>query len=296
MAGSVDIQTSWLLFKQIYNDETVLNAVKDQIVKHQKEVVKNSKFLLSGKWRKLASKSPLLILSAVAICLKTVYDRFIKMGFSESIFYDTMSDIKIWGEDFRLHHNGEVGLTEINWLRLHIGCQIFKLGRLQYQIGRFHFAKSVNCEGKTIKLGDKCYYIHIPRGERLDKESCKKSFALALDILPDIFKDIQSDIMFCHSWLLSPKNQNFVAQNSNIAEFAKLFNVIVEDDDASQHFRWVFDIEAKNSQLKKNKKKMGYYLDLNNFEPKSSLQSAAKDYVMNGGEFSCGKCYVAIKK
>ena len=289
------IRANWVFFKQIYNDETVLNAVKEEIFGETKKLLKYADLLLEGKWSKLEGMPPIFILSTLALCLKPTYDRFIRMGLSESVFYDTMSDIKIWGEDYRNHHNGEIGLTEINWLYLHVNCEIFKIGRLQYQIGKFYFNKSAEIAGRTIKYGDKCYFIHIPRGAKLDSVSCKKSITLATDTLGDIFKDIQTDVMMCQSWLLSPKNMNFVAKDSNIAKFANMFSLTSESEGAEQHFRWIFDIIADEKTFAKNKKKLGYYMDLSKFNATTSLQKAAKDYVMAGGEFSSGKGLLVTK-
>ena len=289
------IRANWVLFKQIYNDDIVLDAVKKEIFEEYKKLVKYSEFLLEGKWTKLQGMSPLFILSTLALSLKPTYDKFIRMGLSESVFYDTMSDIKIWGEDYRNHHNGEIGLTEINWLYLHVNCEIFKIGRLQYQISNYYFEKSSDVAGRTIKYGDLCYNIHIPRGAKLDSVSCKKSITLAVDTLGDIFKNIQTDVMMCHSWLLSPKNINFIDKDSNIAKFANMFNIVGESDGFDQHFRWIFDIVADEKAFAKNKKKAGRYCDLTKFNAKTKLQVAAKDYVMNGGTFTSGKGLLVTK-
>ena len=49
------------------------------------------------------------------------------------------------------------------------------------------------------------------------------------------------------------------------------------------------------SSFAKNKKKLGYYMDLSKFNATTSLQKAAKDYVMAGGEFSSGKGLLVTK-
>ena len=87
--------------------------MRKEINSDSKKLIKYSEALLDGKWSKLEGMPPLFILSTLAISLKPVFDKFIKMGFSESVFYDTMSDVKIWGEDYRTHHNGDIGVTEI---------------------------------------------------------------------------------------------------------------------------------------------------------------------------------------
>ena len=283
------IRANWVFFKQIYNDEKVLIAVREELNNNGKKVLKASDDILDGKWTKLVGKPPIFILTSLVLCLKSAYDKFIRLGLSEHVFYDTMADIKVWGEDYRAHHNGEIGLTEINWLHLHVNCEIFKIGRLQFQISKYYFGKLYEKNGTTIKYGERCYNIHIPRGAKLDTVSCKKSIELALDVLGDIFKDIRKDIMICDSWLLSPKNKNFMKPDSNIIKFANMFDIVEETAGAEQHFRWLFDIIETNKALDKNKKKLGYYYNLNNYNATSSMQKAAIDYVMAGGELTGAK-------
>ena len=43
------IRANWVLFKQIYNDETVLSAVKEQIQDDSKKLLKYSEALLDDK-------------------------------------------------------------------------------------------------------------------------------------------------------------------------------------------------------------------------------------------------------
>lgn len=295
METSAYIKSCWILFKHICDDDIVLNAVKEELLNGSKKALKYANMLLDGKWQKLKKQSPLLILTALVLCLKKTYDKYRKMGLSESVFFDTMSDIVVWCDDYRAHHNDEVGITEINWLHLHIDCEIFRFGRLQYQIGKFYFAKSFETQDHTIRFGEKCYFIHIPRGAKLDSVSCKKSITLAVDSLSDIFKDIPTDFMVCHSWLLSTKNANFIPPTSNIAKFAAMFKLVGESEDASGHLRFVFGIEDSNKLMLKNKKKFGYYYNLTNFDAKTSLQSAVKEYIMNGGELTSGKGVIETK-
>lgn len=289
------IKSNWIFFKKIYNDDIVLNAVRDEINRDAKKLFKYSEFVLDGKWTKLVGMQPIFILSTLVFCLKPTYEKFVKLGLSESEFFDTMADIKLWGEDYRKYHNGEVGLTEINWLNLHMTGQIFKFGRLQYQIGKYYFEKSTEINGRTIKYGDPCYYIHIPEGEKLDSVSCKKSITLAVDTLSDIFRDIPTDVMMCHSWLLSPYNAKFMKPNSNIIKFANMFTIVDQNGDPGQHFRWIFGIFEDSKAFAKCKKKNGYYCNLTRYTAKNSLQEAAKNYIMNGGELSCGKGLLVTK-
>lgn len=291
--NNFDIQENMQLFKTVYDDQEVCSLVMDYIDKDYSNVKRFAKFLIKNKWRKLVDKQPLLILSSIALSLKTAQLRFIDRGFDEQVFFDTMSDIKVWGEDYRKKFN-KVGLTEINWIRLHINCLIFKIGRLQYQIGRYYFSPKTVTGNKKISLGEKCYFIHIQRGGKLERQDCIQSINLAAQFLKKIFPKIRTDVMTCHSWLLSSKNKNFVEPSSNIAQFAALFENVGETQPASGHFRWIFGIEEKEKTLKQNKESMGIYLNLSDFQPKNIMQTNAKNYIMNGGDLTDGKGIILI--
>ncbi len=295
MKNNLYIDQNLELFKKIYDDSEVIAAVEKYIKANYGEVAKFCKLLLKNKWTRLVGKPRMLRLAAIVLSLVTARERFIKKGFEEQVFFDTMSDIKIWGEDCRAHY-GEIGIDEINWLRLHVNCKIFKIGRLQYQLCNYYFGAKANIGGYKIRLGERCFNIHIPRGERLDLNLCIKSLKSAVEVLGKAFPKINSDVMICHSWMLSSYNANFIDEDSNISKFAKLFTLVGENQSASEHFRWIFDICADEKQLQNNKERLGYYYDLSDYQAKSSLQIAAKRYVMAGGVLSDGKGALLTKE
>ncbi|KMT22093.1 acyltransferase domain-containing protein [Clostridium cylindrosporum] len=52
-------------------------------------------------------------------------------GIPDSILYDTLSDIRIWAENHNVK-TGNLGLSELHWLRHHLNGELFKIGRLQF--------------------------------------------------------------------------------------------------------------------------------------------------------------------
>lgn len=283
------------LFNAIYGDDEVGKAVASEMQKNYAKLRAASRKLLSGKWISLSRKQPIFILAAVALSLVEARENFAKIGASDQIFFDTMSDIRVWGEDYRQHNAGKVGLTEINWISLHISGQIFKIGRLQYQLSRYFFEGVTRTHGKTIKFGEPLFNLHIPRGERLDMDSVTRSLQEATRILPQLFPAVRTDVMMCYSWLLCSKNAAFVAADGNIAKFAAMFEVVGETAGAAEHFRWIFDMNNSNKVYNKNKRRTGCYWDMQGYTPKTRLQEAAKQYVMSGGEFSDGKGLLVLE-
>lgn len=288
MKTRFDIEQSLQLFRKIYDDGEVISAVTEYVTSHYGEVVGYAKLLLKNRWTRLVGKPRLLRLAAIAISLTAVKERFAKLGFDDEVFFDTMSDIGIWGEDCR-EQFGEIGIDEINWLRLHVNCRIFKIGRLQYQLSRYYFARKTVIGNLKIRRGEKCFNLHIPRGEPLTADRCIDSLNRAVEVLGKAFPKVRRDIMVCHSWMLSPSNANFVPEDGNIAKFARLFTIVGVTPCASEHLRWIFGIRADENVLQHNKATLGYYYDLSDFTPSSSLQRSAKEYIMQGGSLGDGK-------
>lgn len=206
-----------------------------------------------------------------------------KKGIADDVFFDTMSDIKIWTENY-FDQSGKIGLEEINWIKLHIKGEIFKIGRLQYQIFKYYFGKKFEENGKTIKFGNPCLNIHIPRGEKLLQEQCKQSICAAKKFFAKHFPSMQTDIMICDSWLLSSCNKAFMSENSNIIKFAQMFKIVKEKEAATDAIFYIFKTRISQGMLLGNMKKYGYYYDLSKFEANTSLQKTAKEYIMNGGK------------
>ena len=63
---------------------------------------------------------------SVENCAIWYSDEFVER---DEIFYDTMSDIKIWINDHKAR-TGEDGVFELHWLIHHMNMSIFKIGRL----------------------------------------------------------------------------------------------------------------------------------------------------------------------
>lgn len=142
----------------------------------------------------------------------------------DKIFYDTISDIRIWQEVYE-RRSGEIGLIELEWLSNSLKGRLFRLGRLQFEPDKLK---------NTI-------HVHIPEGERLDKKECEKAFELAGKLFVD-FKYFD-----CLSWLLSPKILGLLSQNSGIREFQSLFEIKdIKYDMKQASERVLFDSPNKN--------------------------------------------------
>lgn len=279
----MNIQTNIDILSNIIEDEAVINAVQEYINANQKVVFKCAQMLIDGKWAKLMKKSNILKLCALTMSLEQALDRYHNKGVSERIFYDTMSDIRIWVADC-MDRYGEIGLYELNWLRLHINLEIFRLGRLQYQMLRYPFVQGYSGEGGKLALGSKCLSVHIPRGAKLDNKACRQSMALAQSFFKRYYSDFATRLCGCFSWLLYPDNKQFMEPDSNIMKFASMFDIVFDKECPHDAILFLFGDKIDDKKWIKSRKKYGHYIGIDSLKVKTSLHQRAVDYMRHGGQ------------
>lgn len=256
------------------SNETLNELQKLLLNKHEKIERYTEKCKTKGYYC-LKGKSYLFNLAVVlnlAADLKSKYDAF---GIDEKIYYDTMSDIKIWCDK-----TGGKGIKNIGWIKNHLNFELFRLGRLQFQF--------YECKNKTLlynKLpfayGEKLIYVHIPEGEGLEKEKCEKSLYEATEFFKKYFPDYQYRLFFCESWLLFEGNKEFMGEKSNIVDFMSLFDICYSLKIDEQAIERIF---GKRRFLKRN------------YPEKTSLQKRAKKYMLSGNKMGIGVGVIEGKK
>lgn len=215
----------------------------------------------------LKGKSPMMALAVILKLAVDVKARYENAGIDEKIYYDTMSDIKIWCEK-----TGNKGIREYMWLRNHLKFELFRLGRLQFQI--------YPCKNKTMlynklpfNYGDNLIYIHIPEGEKLDKDKCKESLTMAEEFFNKYFPTFRYEYYICESWLLFEGNRDFMKSDSNIVGFMSLFDIC---------YSMKVDVQAIERIYGKRK------LIKKNYAENTDLQRRAKAYMQNGNKLGVG--------
>ena len=143
-------------------------------------------------------------------------------GIDDTIFYNTMLDLRYKLEECKLVHN-QIGTFVPKWYKGFFEMKIFALGRLQFEINHTWFDCKVN--GKTIPKGTKVLSVHIPRtGTKLEHSLVLESYKNAKQFFKDEFNE---DIIFiCNSWLLYPWNRTVLKDGSNLALFYDDFTVV----------------------------------------------------------------------
>lgn len=280
----LDFKRSKEIFLKIYSDERLADKIENYIKKHEAKIKFCLYFCRKNRWEPFLKQKPICKLALVYAFLPTVWDRYKEKNISEKIFWDTMSDIKIWIDDHRAR-TGEDGLYELHWIMHHMNLNIFKLGRLQYQKLFWFFKTPYDKNGVKISFGDKIINMHIPRGEKLDIKECRESLQIAKEFFAKYFPEYPDNKFMCHSWLLYPHNKDFMPEGSNILNFAKMFDIVEEKETPQQTYLWLYGVKLKNPDLMKNKKETGNYGFIDILPQKTSLQKSTVEYIKNGGTF-----------
>jgi len=195
-------------------------------------------------------------LSFLYFCEDTA-SKYKDLGIDESVLIDTLSDLVIW-TDVWSELKGELYLGELNWLKRHLSCRLFKLSRLQFCMAEYdeeEFNSGPKREEKVIE-------VHVPAVGSLNLEECIASIRCASDFFRRYFPDFCYELFTCESWLLSAEVNDMLSDDSNIKQFASLFEVIGQIPSESLFkylFRWDASreklqfLEAKSSLAKKIK-------------------------------------------
>ena len=207
-------------------------------------------------------------LSALYQC-ETLEQRYTEMGIDQSILYNTLSDIKIW-TDVWYGLSGKLGLKETGWIKNHLSGKLFRLGRLQFCMGR----ALLDIHGYDVRQNDPVIEIHIPAEEKMRIEDCKSSIAQARLFFSKFFPEYKYGCITCHSWLLDKNLAVFLGENSNILKFQNLFDVTsVEESDALLKYVFGWGVVRNNLQQ---------------YEGTSGFSRKIKNYVLNGGVLFVG--------
>lgn len=220
----------------------------------------------------LRKESPMIVLAVILRLAFDVKAKYDQAGIDEKIYYDTMSDIKIWCEKI-----GNKGIKEYGWLKNHVKFELFRLGRLQFQL--------YECKNNALlynklpfRYGDNLIYVHIPEGEKLNINKCIESFAMAKEFFSKFFPEYKHEYYFCESWLLFEGNRDFMKEDSNIVKFMSLFEICYSVKIDGQAIERIY---GKRKLRKKN------------YSENTDLQRRAKTYIMNGNKLGTG---IAVRK
>lgn len=210
-------------------------------------------------------------LTKLCVCIKYAVSytkqRYSEIGISDEIFTGTMQDINIWCKN-----NDNKGLKNYAWIQNHLKCELFRIGRLQYQLFVCNNT-TYDYDMLPFEKGDNTIFVHIPQGEKLEYAKCIESLKNAKAFFEKFFKNYEYRFFICESWLLFEDNWLFMKPSCNILQFQSLFDIVMSVPIGSQAIERIF---GKRRLIKKS------------YPENTSLQRSAKQFIMSGGKLGVG--------
>lgn len=185
------------------------------------------------------------------------------------ILIATLRDLLVLTDTF--YDTGkELYLGELEWLKLHLTCRLFKLGRLQFAFGE----AEADSPSRGLVKGEPVVEVHIDATAPLLPAECDRSFAQAEAFFPKYFPDCRFRFYSCASWLLAGELEGLLPDESNIMQFRRRFDIIGEQekDDILQYvFLWNTTRETIADAV-----------------PRTSFAKAVKQQALEGKTFHVG--------
>lgn len=265
--------------KAIYELESNLDGVL--YIKENASLSNMKPFVKALK--KDREKGAPVCLAAALLISEDAYKQYKKLGIPDEVFYDTFSDISVWVNTAKREENID-GLLEVWWIRHILYLNMFKLGRMQYQFYKTDYILSglapLQALKAPIKNKSMVLNIHIPEGARLDYSECEKSVLLARNFFSEYFPEYDYKGFVCDSWLLDPRNTEFMSNESNIMKFSNLFYTVLKPHKNNKEI-------IRRLWGKQNEK-----TDFSLLSEDTDLQKRTKKYLLSGGKTGNGYGFI----
>lgn len=251
--------------------------VNKQLLTEEEYNQKRKLFVENGKeffvqWKEKENRYQWILTFYIQLACE-VYEEYKKNGISDKIFNDAFYDITIWTEECHRKYN-IWGLEEAEWLELTLKRKLFRLGRLQFE--PIILEKEIRTKSKILEVGTQVLNVHIPSGEKMDYEKCLESLKQAENFFGRIYEGY-----VCDSWLLSPKLLDFIPENSNIARFQRMFEIV------EVHYKFPQAEQRIFNDIREDKE---------NYPENTILQKKAKEYICAGNDIGIGIGFLALEK
>lgn len=196
------------------------------------------------------------ILSCMLQCACEAYKVYRDLSINDEIFYATMKCFtRFIGEC--AERTGEYAFDREWWTARQVGCTLFRIGELEYEMVRMDGRPAVS--------------IHIPSDAGLSPEKCSASILSAKGFFTEHFPAYKDSAYICDSWLLSPVLAGMLRPESNIAAFQRRFEIIDVRQPDTEFLEWLYHT---------------YSTDYAGLPENTSLQRSMKRHLLAGGEMS----------
>lgn len=208
---------------------------------------------------------------------RRLLERYREKGISELVWKESMTDLKYKAEECILL-KGIHGTFVPDWFPGFFRLTRFAFGRLQFELSKFSEEHFVCQNGYTLKKGDRTLAVHIPRSPLpFSKEACDDAYSQAAEFFADEFSG-DTVVFTCSSWILYPKNSEFLHEKSNVRRFGEDFEIVTSLDfpiGENPNIWRIFDVEFNGN--------------LADLPEDTHLRRAYKQYMMEGNP--TGKAY-----
>lgn len=257
-----------LLANKINLNSELKNKVLSLVERDRAKLISLCKKADDDNFKSVFAKNDMIKLAiALLYSVEFTYPKYQKAVISDEIYFETMKDIAVWCEN-----NNNKGLKNLPWIKNHLNFELFKIGRLQFQIYKCD-NRTLNYDLLPFNFGENLIYVHIPQGEKLVYAECVNSLKNAKSFFGEYFLNYDFDYFFCESWLLYGENWQFMNSSSNILQFSTLFDLVYSVEDDGQAIERIF---GKRKIIKSK------------YEEKTTLQRNAKRFMQNGGKLGVG--------
>jgi hypothetical protein len=206
------------------------------------------------------------LLSFLFFC-EALSKKYEEKGIEESVLLDTLRDIVIW-TDIWSAQKGEMYLGELIWLSRHMKMQLFRLGSLEFIMGK----APADCKELGLSKGDNVLDVHIPHNASFTEEDCRRSFEMAKEFFAKHYPEFEYNHFTCQSWLLDTELRKLLKPESNILKFQSMFKIVDgSENEAYSALKYVFDWGTTR-------------INLRNAYPVSTLAENMKKHVLRGGK------------
>ena len=141
----------------------------------------------------------------------------------------------------------------------------------------YHFIRGIMVEGERLQFqraGERKYYLHIPRGGRMDKDSVLRSLEQGRTLIRTVYGE-ENPAFYCNSWLLSPEVLALCKPESNMAFFGSLFDITpAEADGRGSLFNFLYNDPDCT--------------DMTKLPEDTSLRKTVKEHLLKGEIFHVG--------
>ena len=167
-------------------------------------------------------RTPQFCAFVFTLAIENMENLYNKKNIPRDVLTDTIGDLAVWiNRNYEWY--GEWGFAQPGWIIHHIRGNLFKLGRLQFEMAKVG-DWNMPPEGLNlgIKKGDPFLSVHIPRGGKLEESACLDSFERAKLFFPQVL-GYDFKAFGCFTWLFDPAFEKLLPPESNIIKFQNLF-------------------------------------------------------------------------